>query len=58
MFKINIKGTKNTSKDVVLVSLLLTLNIVLVNSIGFEQVNAGWAGLLKKDIYQNSCFGK
>ena len=32
---------KKTSNDVVLVILLLTLYIVLVNSIEFEQVNAG-----------------
>ena len=31
------------SNDVVLVSLLLTLYTVLVNSIEFEQVNASWA---------------
>ena len=38
-FKVNIKDTKKTSNDVVLVSLLLTLYIVLVNAIEFEQVN-------------------
>ena len=47
-----------TSNDVVLVSLLLTLYIVLVNSIEFEQVNAGWAEPLKKGVFKNSCFVK
>ena len=41
MFKVNIKDTKKTSNDVVLLSLLLTLYIVLVNSIELEHVNAG-----------------
>ena len=36
------------SIDVGLVSLLLILYIVLVNSIEFEQVNSGWAEPLKK----------
>ena len=38
---VNIKDTKKTSNDAVQVSLLLTLYIILVNSIEFEQVNAG-----------------
>ena len=38
-----IKDTKKTANDVVLVSSLLTLYIALVNSIEFEQLNAGWA---------------
>ena len=41
MFKVNITDTKKTSNDVVLLSLLLTLYIVLVNSIELEHVNAG-----------------
>ena len=41
MFQVNKKDTKNTSNDVILVLLLLTLYIVLVNSIEFEQVNSG-----------------
>ena len=44
--------------NVVLVSLLLTLHIVLVNSIECEQVNAGWAEPLKKGVFKNSCFVK
>ena len=36
-----IKDTKKTSNDAVLVSSLLTLYIALVNSIEFEQLNAG-----------------
>ena len=35
------KDTKKMPNDVILVSLLSTLYIVLVNSIEFEQVNAG-----------------
>ena len=58
MFKVNIKDTKKTSNDVVLVSLLLTLYIVLVNSIECEQVNAGWAESLKKGVFINSSFVK
>ena len=41
MFEVNIKDTKKTLNDVVLMSLLLILYIVLVNSIECEQVNAG-----------------
>ena len=41
MFQVNIKDTKKRSNDVALVFLLLTLYIVLVNSIECEQVNAG-----------------
>ena len=37
-------------------SLLLTLYIVLVNSIVFEQVNADWVEPLKKGVFQKSCF--
>ena len=46
------------SNDVVLVSLLLTLDIVLVNSIECEQVNVGRAEPLKKGGFKNSCFVK
>ena len=58
MFKVNIKDTKKMSNDVVLVSLLLTLYIVLVNSIECEQVNTGCAEPLKKGVFKNSCFVK
>ena len=51
MFKVNIKDTKKTSNDVVLLSLLLTLYIVLVNSIELEHVNAGWAEPLKRSVF-------
>ena len=37
-------------------SLLLTLYIVLINSIEFEQVNADGAEPLKKGVFRNSCF--
>ena len=58
MFEVNIKDTKKTSNDVVLMSLLLILYIVLVNSIECEQVNAGWAEPLKKGVFKNSYFLK
>ena len=51
LVKVNIKDTKKMSSDVVLVSLLLILYIVLVNSIGFKQVNTGWAEPHKKRVF-------
>ena len=53
-FTFNIKDTKKTTKDVVLKSLLLALLIVLVSSIGFEQVNVGSAEHVKKGAFENS----
>ena len=58
IFNINGDNGVENSKDVKWVSLLLTSNIALVNSIEFEQVNAGWAELLKKGVFKNSCFVK
>ena len=58
MFKVNIKDTKKASNDIVLVSLLLTLYSVQVNSIEFKQANAGWAEPIKKGVFKNSCFAK
>ena len=44
MFKVNNKDTKTTA-DVLLVSLLLTLNIFqassIVSTVNFEQINSG-----------------
>ena len=46
MFKVNIKRYQNDAIDVVLVSLLLTQNILTpflgIPIVGFEQVNAYW----------------
>ena len=52
MFEVKKKGTKKTSNDVVLTSLLLTLYIVLVNSIELEQVNSGYANSLKIGFFK------
>ena len=46
------------SNDIALGSLLLTLHIVLVDFIEFEQANAGWAEPLKIGVYKYSCFLK
>ena len=58
MFKVSKKNIKKTSNDIVLISLLLTLYIVLVNSVEFEQVNAGRVKRFKIDVFKNSCFVK
>ena len=54
LVKVNIKETKKTSNDTLLVSLLLTFYIALGNSTEFEQVNAGCAEHLKKAVFKNS----
>ena len=52
MFEVKKKDTKKTSNDVVLTSLLLTLYIVLVNSIELEQVISGCANSLKIGFFK------
>ena len=52
MFEVKKKGTKKTSNHVVLMSLLLTLYNVLVNSIELEQVNSGCANSLEIGFFK------
>ena len=52
LLKVIIKNTKKTSNDVILVPLLVTLYIVLVNSIEFEQPIAGRAETLKEGVFK------
>ena len=58
MFKVSQKNMKKTSNDIVLISLLLPLYIVLVNSVEFEQVNAGRVKRFKIGVFKSKCFAK